>query len=294
MSWLDDNLVTVLNGLSMGLLLFTIAVGLSLVFGVLDVLNLAHGAVYLGGAYVGAALLGGSPGSLASFALALLLAAGVGVAGGAIFAGMTQPLARRGHLDQALLTLGIALVIAEVLSAMFGDDVRSVSAPSVLAGSVSVLGQQYPLYRLFLIVVGLLLAAAVYGVVERTRMGSVVRATVADRAMVQATGIDTRKVRVGVFVFGTMLASVGGLLGGPILGASPGLDTRTMLLALVVVVVGGLGSVSGAFVGALVVGQVEVLGVSLLPEYASFLLFGAMAVVLVLRPGGLLPGRART
>jgi branched-chain amino acid transport system permease protein len=290
--WIDANIVDLLNGLSLGMLLFIVAVGLSLVFGMMDVLNLAHGALFLAGAYVGVAVLGDGEVGLAVFALALLVAAAVGVVSGAALAGLTRPLAHRGHLDQALLTLGIALVVADGLAAIFGEDVQSVPAPAGIDGRVSVLGHTYPTYRLVLIGVGLALAVLVHAVLERTALGAVVRATVADRAMVRAVGIDTRKVLLGVFVFAAVLAMVGGLLAAPVLGAQPGLDDRMLLLALVVVVVGGLGSVRGALVGALLIGQVQVLGVSLLPEYASFLLFGAMALVLLLRPAGLLPAKS--
>jgi branched-chain amino acid transport system permease protein len=286
LGWWDANLVSLLNGLALGSLLFAISIGLSLVFGMMDVLNLAHGAVYLTGAYVAVALVTGS-GSLAAFVAAVLVAAVVGALLGGLLAGLTQ--ATPHHLDQALLTLGVALVMADLLAAVFGRDVNSVPAPAPLAGSVDVLGQTYPLYRLLVIGFGAVLAVGVYLVVERSRLGALIRATVADRAMVAALGIDTRLVLVGVFAAGAALAAVGGVLAGPILGAQPGLDERVLLLALVVVVVGGLGSVRGALLGALLIGQVQVLGVALLPEYASFLLFAAMAAVLLIRPAGLLP-----
>lgn len=283
-SWIDDNLITVIDGIAFGVLLFTIAIGLSLVFGVMDVLNLAHGALYLTGAYMAVEFVtGGSPGA-GAFLLALAAAAGVGAAAGTGLAVLSRPLARRGHLDQALLTLGIALVAAELLSMRYGDDVRSVPPPGFLEGSTSIFGHQYPVYRLAVIVAGLVLAAAVFLIVERTRTGALVRATVADAAMVRAMGVDTGRLVTGVFAAGAALAAIGGVLGAPFLGVYPGLDERTLLLGLVVVVVGGLGSIGGAFAAALFIGQVEVLGVSLLPDYASFLMFGAMALVLLLRP----------
>jgi branched-chain amino acid transport system permease protein len=292
-AWLDDNLITVVDGVAFGVLLFTIAVGLSLVFGIMDVLNLAHGALYLVGAYLAVQFVGeGRPG-LGAYLLAGLVAVLAGAAGGAGLAAMTRPLARRGHLDQALLTLGVALVVGDLLSARFGNDVRSVPPPEFLAGSLSLAGRDYPSYRLGVIVIGLLLAGAVYLLVERTRVGALVRATVADAPMVRAMGVDTGRLVVGVFAFGVVLACLGGVLGAPVLGAYPGLDERVLILGLVVVVLGGLGSVRGAFLGALVIGQVEVLGVSLLPQYASFLVFGTMAVVLLLRPAGML-GRVGT
>jgi branched-chain amino acid transport system permease protein len=276
-------LVSVLNGLAIGSLLFILAVGLSIVFGMMDVLNLAHGALFLGGAYLGAAFAG----SWGGFLAALALAAVGGLAAGVLLSLMTEPLRKRSHLDQALLTLGVAFVVAELLIIAFGDDPLSVAAPPALDGSVSILGATYPTYRLVLIGVGAVLALAVYLMVERTRVGALVRATVADREMVAALGVDNRMVQATVFAVGSLLAATAGVLGGPIYGARPGLDATVLILALVVVVIGGLGSVRGALVGALIIGQVDTLGRLLLPEFASFILFAALASVLVLRPHGL-------
>jgi len=287
-AWLGDNLVTVVDGVAFGVLLFTIAVGLSLVFGIMDVLNLAHGALYLAGAYLAVRFVGDGQATLGAFALAGLAAVAVGAGAGAGLALLTRPLAARGHLDQALLTLGVALIVGDLLSARFGNDVQSVPPPQFLAGSVAIGGREYPSYRLAVIAAGLAMALAVYLLVERTRAGALVRATVADAPMVRALGVDTGRLMVATFAAGVVLACLGGVLGAPVLGAYPGLDERVLILGLVVVVLGGLGSVPGAFLGAMVIGQVEVLGVSLLPRYASFLVFGTMAVVLLLRPTGML------
>jgi branched-subunit amino acid ABC-type transport system permease component len=284
--WLDANLVSILNGFAIGSLLFILAVGLSIVFGMMDVLNLAHGALFLVGAYLAWTLLSDGA-TWGGFLAALGIAALVGLLAGGALSVMTEPLARRPILDQALLTLGVSLVVAEVLSIVYGNDALSVGAPPGLAESVSFLGRSYPAYRLALIGVGLVLAAVVYVVVERTSVGALVRASVADREMVSAMGIDNRKVKVAVLGIGSMLATVAGVLGAPVYGARPGLDDTILILALVVVVIGGLGSVKGAFIGALVIGQVESLGRALLPDLASFILFGTLALVLVARPRGL-------
>lgn len=289
--WLAANLISVLNGLAIGALLFILAVGLSLVFGMMDVLNLAHGALFVTGAYVAAALAAGGP-SWGAFLGALGLAAVIGLLAGGVLSAMTEPLRRRSHLDQALLTLGVALIVAEVLQIAFGDDPLAVPAPPGLDGSVSLAGAAYPTYRLVIIGVGAVLAVAIHVVVERTTLGALVRATVADRDMVAAIGVDNRRVKVAVFALGSLLATVAGVLGGPVYGASVGLDSTVLILALVVVVIGGLGSVRGALVGALVIGQIESLGRALLPDLASFVLFGALALVLVLRPQGLFGSRA--
>jgi branched-chain amino acid transport system permease protein len=293
LGWFDANLVTMIDGVAFGVLLFTIALGLSLVFGVMDVLNLAHGALYLGGAYLAVTVLGDGGGSLLLFVLAALAALAVGAVAGGALSLVTRPIAHRGHLDQALLTLGIAFVLADVYSQVYGNDVKSVAAPSALGGSTSIMGSTYPTYRLVVIAVGLLLAVGAWYLIERTKVGSLVQATVADPEMVRALGVNTTYLTTGVFAAGAALAAFGGVLGGPVLSASPGLDTRVLILGLVVVVIGGLGSVSGALVGALLIGQVEALGVSLVPTYASFLTFGTMALVLLLRPKGILAsGRA--
>ncbi len=284
--WFDTNLVSVLNGLAIGCLLFLLASGLSLVFGMMDVLNLAHGAVFLVGAYAAYALIGDDA-SWAGFATAIVVALAAGALCGGVLAGMTAPLAGRGHLDQALLTLGVALVLADLVVVAFGRDVHGVGAPPGLDGSVSIAGQAYPVYRLALIGIGLALALAIYVIVERTRLGSLIRAAVADRAMLEAMGVDARKVLLGVFAAGCALAAFAGALGAQIYGARPGLEDSILLLALVVVVIGGLGSIKGALVGALVIGQVESLGRALVPDLAPFLLFGAMGLVLLFRPRGL-------
>jgi len=284
LGWLDANLVSMVDGVAFGLLLFTLAVGLSLVFGMMDVLNLAHGTLYLAGAYVAYAF---SDGSWVGLLVAVAAGVAVGVAGGAVLAAMTQPLSARGHLDQAVLTLGVAFIVADLFVAGFGSEVLPIAVPEALRGSVSIIGHTYPRYRLVFIVAAAVLAVVVWLLFERSSLGALVRATVADRDMVRALGVDTRKVLLGVFAFGAALAVVGGVLGAPILAPGPGIDERVLVLSLVVVVVGGLGSVRGALLGALLIGQVQTLGVALLPQYAPFLLFGAMLLVLVVRPAGL-------
>ena len=289
MGWLDANAATILNGLALGSVLFLIAIGLSLVFGTMDVLNLAHGAVSLVGAYVGVAMFGAPP-AAGTFFLAVVVAAVIGFAAGGLLAAMTSPV--RNHLRQAMLTLGMALIVAELIQEVFGANVRSVPPPDFLSSTVTMLGNPYPVYRLAMVGAGIVVAVVLYIVLERTRAGAIVRATVADRAMVEAIGIRTKVVLTLVFGCGAALAAVGGLLAAPILGAQPGLDDQILLLALVIVVIGGLGSLRGALLGALVVGQVQTVGVVLVHEFATFLLFAALAVVLLLRPQGLLPARA--
>lgn len=290
LGWLDANIVSMVDGVAYGLLLFTLAVGLSLVFGMMDVLNLAHGTLYLGGAYVAYSL---SDGSWGGFVVALLAGLAVGIGGGLLLSWLCQPLMGRAHLDQALLTLGLAFVVGDLLFAYYGSEVLPTRPPGALRESVTAFDYTYPLYRLVFIGIAGSLAVLVYVLFERSTLGALVRATVADRDMVRAMGVDTRKVMYGVFAFGAGLAAIGGVLGAPILAPGPGVDETVLVLSLVVIVVGGLGSVRGALLGALLVGQVQTLGVAVLPEYAPFLLFGAMLLVLAWRPHGLASLRVR-
>jgi branched-chain amino acid transport system permease protein len=282
-AFLSDNSVTIVNGLARGLVLFMIAIGLSLIFGLMDVLNLAHGAVFLLGGYAAVQLAPDGSG----FLVALIVAAVLGLIFGGGMASAVRPIAARGHLDQALLTLGAAYILAELASIVWGDRYYSPAPPPALAGATEIFGRFFPTYRLVVIGFGLVIALAAYLLFERTQLGAIVRATVADRGMVAAMGINTTLVLVGVFGIGTALAAIGGVLAAPILGLRPGIDSQVLLLALIVVVIGGLGSIKGALVGALLIGQVESLGVALVPELSAFLLFGAMAAVLLVRPAGL-------
>jgi branched-chain amino acid transport system permease protein len=292
-AWLDHHFISLLNGLAIGSLLFILALGLSLIFGMMDVLNLAHGVLFLTGAYTAWGIAGTSPG-WGRFLAALAVAGVVGLLAGAGLSLTVERLARRSHLDQALLTLGLTLIAADALSIGFGEDVHTINPPPGLDGSASVLGKAYPVYRLVLIGLGAALATAVHLVVERTALGALIRATVADRHMVSSIGVDDRKVRLGVFAVGAVLATTAGVLGAPVYGARPGLDGTALMLALVVVVISGLGSVRGTLVGALVIGQIESLGRAVLSNLASFVLFGALAVVLILRPRGLFGAASST
>jgi branched-chain amino acid transport system permease protein len=283
---LTANVVPLIDGLAFGLLYFTLAVGLSLVFGMMDVLNLAHGTLYLAGAYL-AYRIGDA--SWPGLALALVVGIAVGIGGGALLAVLTQPLAARGHLDQALLTLGVSIIGADVFLVVADGEYLPAEPPTGINGPIRLAGFTYPTYRLVFIGVAAVLALMVYLVFERSRLGALIRATVADRDMVRALGVDTRKVLIGVFAVGAVLAVVGGVLGAPILQAGPGVDGRVLVMSLVVVVIGGLGSVRGALLGALLVGEVQTLGAALAPHYAAFVLFGTMFVVLAVRPQGLLP-----
>ncbi len=289
----ETYLIPAVNGVAYGLLLFVVAAGLTLAFGAAGVLNLAHGTLYAVGAYAAAVLTDGS-----WLALAAAVAAGttLGAAAGAGLAVAVAPLASRGHLSQALLTFGIALVAGALLVLAFGaDDLRPV-VPPVLDQPVSLAGRAYPGYRMAFIAVAAVLAVAGWAVLTRTRAGARLRAMVDDPDMLAAVGTNPRAVLAAVLAAGGAAAGFAGALGAPIIGAGPRTAEMVLLLSLVIVVLGGLGSVPGAFVAAIFVGQVQSLGVVLLPGLAPYLLFAAMAVVLLgrhRRSSGVLPGGHR-
>jgi branched-chain amino acid transport system permease protein len=287
---LDAYLIPAVDGVAYGLLLFVVAAGLTLAFGVGDVLNLAHGTLFAFGAYAAAKVSDGSWGSLALAVLVGTAAAGLG---GALLSVLLIPLAGRGHLAQALLTFGVALVIGDRLTALFGKDDLPVNVPKTLDRPVDLAGHSYPGYRLALIVVAALIAAALGLIVTRTRAGHFVRATVDDREMVAMLGVSPFTVRTSVLAGAGALAGLAGALGAPVIGPGPRTADLVLMLSLVVVVLGGLGSIAGALVAALAVGEIQTVGVTNFPTIAPFALFGAMALALAARARGLLPsGRA--
>lgn len=289
---MDQLLAQMVNGLVLGLLLFLIAAGFSLIFGLMDVINLAHGSFLLFGGYVGLSVIRATD----NFWLAVVLVPIVtGLAGLAVEVTVLRRTYRRGHLVQVLLTFGLALIAADLMRLYWGAYVESVDAPAALAGLVSVGGiLQVPVYRLAIIGFGLAMAAAMWLVLEKTRLGAIVRAGVQDREMVAALGIDIDRVVAGVFALGTALAGISGVLAAPVSSLYPGLDFEFLILALVVVVVGGMGSLKGAFWGALLVGTADVLGKAYFPEFSLFAIFLIMAVVLIIRPQGLFGVREAT
>ncbi|MBB5082784.1 branched-chain amino acid ABC transporter permease [Nonomuraea endophytica] len=282
-------LVNAFDGLAFGALLFVLAVGLTLIYGMLDVLNLAHGALYMAGGYIAYLLLGGASVSLGLWAGAALLVAALGVALGGVLSAAILPLRGRGHLDQALLTLGLAILLSEFLLGVVDRGFHTLPPPDGLDGSV--LGS-YPLYRVAVIAAGLVIGGIVYWIFERTRAGALVRAAVDDPGMLAAIGVNVARVRLSVMLAGCGLATFAGVLGLPLLNLRAGLDSEVLVLALIVIVIGGLASIRGAVVGALLVGQVQTVGVALAPELAAYLLFAVMAAVLLWNPSGMF-GRAR-
>jgi len=281
---LDFLFVQVLNGVAFGLLIFLLATGLTLIFGMMDVINLAHGSFYMIGAYVGLSIVR----STNNFWLALLIAPLVVAALGLLVeSGLLRRLYNRVQLDQVILTFGLAYMISDIVKWIWGADIRSIPPPGNLEGATQFLGNFYPTYRLFVIGVGILIALLLWVMQKRTRIGAIIRAGVADKEMVSGLGINVGLVFTGVFTFGVALAAFSGVVAGPILGLYLGMDSDTLIIALIVVVVGGLGTLTGAFWGGLLIGLADTFGKVLIPEFALFLTFAVMALVLLVRPSGL-------
>ena len=281
--------VQLLNGVQYGIVLFLVASGLTLVFGILGVINLAHGAFYMLGAYVawwltretGSFLIAIVGGSAIAFIAGLLLES--------VF---IKRLYGRDHLAQVLLSYGLILVLDETRHILFGKDVHSVPPPSFLVGSIQLTEvQSYPVYRLAICVAGLAVAAAIFWVVHRTRVGMIVRAGAENRDMTRALGIPFDRVNRLVFAVGIVLAALGGIIVAPVSTVFPGMGDQMLILSFVVVVLGGIGSIAGAAIGALLIGLADTFGNVFFPNFSSISVYLVMALVLLWRPAGILGTR---
>ena len=283
-------LAQLLNGVQYGLLLFLIASGLTLIFGVMGVINLAHGSMFMIGAYV-AYLVTAHWGSLW---LALPAAALGGLLVGAVLeAGLFRHFYAREHLDQVLLTFALILLFEELRSFLVGNDFHAVPVPALLDFSIPITPHfAYSAYRFAVIAICLLLAALLFLWIERTRMGAIIRAAAEKPEMVDVLGIDARRVHLTVFAVGTALALVAGALAAPLYSVYPNMGDGVLIISFVVVVIGGLGSVSGAFWAALILGLVDTLGAAYAPRVAGLAVYVLMAAVLLWRPTGLFGRRA--
>src|SRR5215213_5935705 len=257
-------LVQTLNGLQFGIILFLIAAGLTLVFGVMDFINLAHGVQYMVGAYFAAAFVGYT----GSFTLGVALALPAALAFGLLLEVLVfRHLYDRDHLDQVLATFGIILFLNQAVKYVWGAAPLFVAIPPALSGSIELMpGLLYPVYRVAIIAAGLAVGGLLYVLVHHTRAGMLVRAGASNAAMVSALGVNIRRLFMLVFGFGAMLAGFAGIMAAPILSVDPGMGDTVLILAFVVIVIGGIGSVRGAFLAALLVGRIETLGRSLMPD----------------------------
>ncbi len=272
----------ILNGLSFGMLLFLSAAGLALIFGVMRVLNLAHGAFYAMAAWTGSWVARQSE----SLLLAIVVGVVVSVATGILFERLLRRVPRE-ELPQALMTFGLMLVLGDLALWIWGGTPQTVPRPDWLSGAVRIAGVPFPAYRLFVIAIGLLVGVFLWYVQVRTRVGAAIRAAIDDAEMARSIGIDVSLLASATFAVGAGLAGLGGLVGAPIVGVHVGTELDILLLSFVVVIIGGLGSLKGAFVGAVIVGFLDSVGKALLPDFALFTLFVPMALILVVRPTGL-------
>jgi len=281
--------VQLLNAIQYGMVLFLVASGLTLVFGILGVINLAHGAFYMLGAYLAywlAAYTG-------SFGIALMAGVIVAFVVGLVLENVfIRRLYGRDHLAQVLLSFGLILVIDEVRQILFGKDVHSVLPPHALRGAIQLTDNlSYPVYRLAICAFCLVVAALIYIVIQRTKIGMIVRAGAENREMTRTLGIGFDKVNRYVFAVGIALAALGGIVVSPVSTVYPGMGDGMLILSFVVVVLGGIGSVGGAAIGALLIGLTDTFGKVLFPSVSSFLIYGLMAAVLLWRPNGILGRR---
>ena len=282
---LSSLLIQALNGVQYGLLLFLVATGLTLIFGIMGIINLAHGSFYMVGAYM-AFTLSSLTGSLF---LAIVLGVALSVALGIVLEwALFSRLYKRDHLEQVLLTYGLILVFEEVRSLVAGNDVHGVKIPAVFDWSIRLTDTlSYPVYRLFMSGVCLGLAGLLYLLVQRTRVGMIIRAGASNREMVQSLGVNINLMYRLVFALGVALAAFGGMIAAPVSSVYPGMGTQVLIICFVVVVIGGIGSLWGAFVAALLIGLVDTFGQVLIPQAAGVTVYVLMAVILLWRPEGL-------
>ncbi|MBR9869317.1 branched-chain amino acid ABC transporter permease [uncultured Amphritea sp.] len=278
-------LVQLLNGVQYGLLLFLIASGLTLVFGVMGILNLAHGSMYMIGAYLAYYFTTLTDSFLLAFIISGTIALVIGII---IERCLIIHLYKRDHLDQVLLTVGLIFVFNATQSFVWGNDPLGVEVPEILSGSIKLTDiVEYPVYRLFISLLCLVVAATMYFTINKTRLGMMIRAGESDRAMVENLGVDISKLFTIVFAIGVFLASLAGIVSAPIVSLVPGMGEHVLISCFVVVVIGGLGSIKGAFVAALIVGIADTYASVLLPQISSMSIYLLMALILLVKPQGL-------
>ncbi len=277
--------VQLINGVQYGLLLFLIASGLTLVFGVMGILNLAHGSMYMVGAYLVWYFVAVTGSFTAAAILSALIALGLGIL---IERLLIQRLYNRNHLDQVLLTIGMIFVFNSLQSILWGNDPYGVAVPEALSGSVPFTdNSSYPVYRIFAALICIAIAAALYFVVSKTRLGMLIRAGESNREMVEALGVNIKSLYTIVFAIGVMLAAISGIIAAPMRSIVPGMGESVLITCFVVVVIGGMGSIKGAFVGALLVGILSTFAAVLVPTMSNMIIYIFMILVLLVKPQGL-------
>ena len=282
---LANFLIQLLNSVQYGLLLFMLAAGLTLIFGIMGVVNLAHGSFYMLGAYLAWSISS----MTGSFTLAILLGAALSVLFGLVLERVLfRHFYQRDHLDQVLLTFGLIYIFEETRSILWGDDVHGVPIPDLLAASLPLTDNlSYPVYRLFMSGVCVALALGLYLLISKTRLGMKIRAGAFNHDMAEALGINIKLIHAIVFALGVALATVAGMIAAPISSVYPNMGSQVLIMCFVVVVIGGIGSVRGALISALLVGLVDTFGKVLLPQISGMLVYMLMAAVLLWKPEGL-------
>ena len=278
-----------LNALQFSMLLFLLSIGLTVIFGLMGFVNLAHGVLYALGAFVGWSVATATGSYWAGFAVAPVA---VAAAGAVLYLALIRRMRHAGHMNQVLVTFGLIFVFVDLFRIGWGELALGLAEPALFGGRVELFGVVYPAYRLFVIGLGLLVMAGLWLVLSRTPLGAMIRAGVDNEAMAACLGVDVERLFFGVFVVGCALAGLAGVVAAPVLSVEPDMGTPILIPVLIVVVIGGLGSLKGAVAGALVVGFISTYGVVLAPQLASLLVYALLAAVLVLRPAGLFPARA--
>jgi branched-chain amino acid transport system permease protein len=276
-------LIQSFNGISYGALLFLVGSGLSLIFGVMRIVNLSHGAYFLWGGYIALSVIWATGSWTLSLPVAALAVALIGLLMERVF---LRPLGFD-PLRQVLLTVGFAYLFQQAALDIWGGNNFEIDPPNPIEHSVMIGGVYFPLYRVFMIATALVIGTAIWLVMEKTRMGAAVRATVDDAQMARGVGIDTNRISMLIFALGALLAALGGVIGGGFLGIYPGLDFEMLPLAFAVVIIGGMGSLGGAAIGAMMVGLADNFGKALFPELSYFTLYAPMVLILAIKPTGL-------
>lgn len=276
-----------LNALQLSMLLFLLSIGLTVIFGLMHFVNLAHGSLYALGAYF-AATLAGFGGYWAGFFLAPVAVAGVGML---LYSGLIRRMRKSGPMAQVLVTFGLIFALLDLTRLFWGDLALAIELPEVLSGRMAFLGVEYPVYRLFIIGLGLAIFAALAFVLSRTQIGAMIRAGVDNDAMAACLGINVERLFFIVFCVGCALAGLAGAVAAPLLSVTPDMGLQILIPTLIVIVIGGLGSLKGAIAGSLIFGFVQTFGAVLAPQLASVLIYALLAAVLVIKPVGLFPAK---
>lgn len=282
-------IVQALNGLQLSMLLFLLSIGLTVIFGLMHFVNLAHGALYALGAYVGVTAFALTGLYWGAFVAAPLAVAAAGVV---LYYGLIRRMRGAGPMNQVLVTFGLIFVLHDLFRIVWGDYALTIAEPSLFTGRTALLGVEYPTYRLFIIGLGLAVMAGLSLLLTRTQVGAMIRAGVDNGNMAACLGINVDRVFFLVFCLGCALAGLAGAVAAPVLSVTPHMGTQILIPTLIVVVIGGLGSLRGAIAGSLLVGFIQTFGAVLFPQLASIAIYALLAAVLIFRPAGLFPARA--